>query len=59
MTRAKARRLKEALNGLIKKVQAEAKFKKVPRTHEELRIINVIEVQSTPKDVIECWNQGC
>ena len=44
MTRAKARRLKEALNGLIKEVQAEAEFKQVSRTQEELKIINVIEV---------------
>ena len=59
MTRAKARRLKDALNGLIKEVQAEVEFKQVPRTYEKLKIINVIEVQSTPKDVIEGWSQGC
>ena len=59
MTRAKTRRLKEALNGLIKEVQAEAEFKQAPRTHEELKIINVIKVQSKREDVIEGWNQGC
>ena len=53
MTWAKAKRLKETLNGLIKEVQAEAEVKHVQRTQEEPRIINVIEVQSTREKAIE------
>ena len=58
MTRAKAKRLKEALNGLIKEVQAEAEVKHVQRTQEEPRTINVIEVQSTRGEAVEGWRQS-
>ena len=59
MTRAKAKRLKEALNGLIKVVQAEAEVKHVQRTQEEPRIINVLEVQSVREEAVEGWHQSC
>ena len=59
MTRAKAKRLKEALNGFIKEVQAEAEIKHVQRTQEEPRTINVIEVQSTQEEAVEGWRQSC
>ena len=59
MTHAKAKRLKKALNGLIKEVQAEAEAKQVQRTQEEPRIINVIEVQSKQEEAVEGWCQSC
>ena len=59
MTRAKAKRLKDTLNGLIKEVQAEAEVKHMQKTQEEPRIIILIEVQSMREEAVEGWHQSC
>ena len=56
MIRARAKRLKDTLNGLIKDVLEEERH--VRQTKEEPRIIHFLEIQSFGMELGESWFKG-